>query len=121
MQSDSGVIELFSAGFPGLSVKGLISIGPELALTGQLSASLQVSGELNAGVSLEWDRTEVYFPQDAAGEKASIAPKDLQSDDNQVYSFEPTFDASLTAQGNLACKSNVSLCFKIRKNERWID
>ena len=107
MQSDTGVVELFSAGFPGLSVKGLISIGPELALTGQLAASLQVSGELNAGVSLKWDRTEVYFPQDVAGEKASIAPADLHSDNHQVYSFEPTFDASLTAQGNLACKSNI--------------
>ncbi|KAJ5650264.1 uncharacterized protein N7484_003987 [Penicillium longicatenatum] len=97
MQSDSGVMELFSAGFPGLS----------------LSASLQVSGELNAGVSLEWDRTEVYSPQDAAGEKASIAPKDLQSDDNQVYSFEPTFDASLTAQGNLALSLTPEVRFGI--------
>ncbi|KAJ5672187.1 hypothetical protein N7507_001314 [Penicillium longicatenatum] len=96
------------------SVQGLISIGPELALTSQLSASLQVSGELNAGVSLEWDRTEVYFPQDAAGEKASIAPKDLQSDNDQVYSFEPTFDASLTAQGNLA--SGITNTIKLGVN-----
>ncbi|KAJ5666169.1 uncharacterized protein N7477_008617 [Penicillium maclennaniae] len=50
IQSDIGVVELFSAGFPGLSVKGLISISPELALTGHL----------------KWDRTEVYFPQDVA-------------------------------------------------------
>ncbi|KAJ5653046.1 hypothetical protein N7490_000049 [Penicillium lividum] len=50
MQSDTGMVELFSAGFPGLSIKGLISISPELALTGQLAASLQVSVTLTPKV-----------------------------------------------------------------------
>ncbi|KAL7651280.1 hypothetical protein ACMYSQ_011013 [Aspergillus niger] len=113
MQSNTSAVELFSAGFPGLSVKGLISIGPELALTGQMQASLQVSGELNAGVSLSWARTEVYFPQDTAGKKASVAPADLHNDNDQVYSFEPTFDASLTAQGNLALSLTPEVKFGI--------
>ncbi|GLA58752.1 hypothetical protein AtubIFM54640_008854 [Aspergillus tubingensis] len=113
MQSNASAVELFSAGFPGLSIKGLISIGPELALTGQMQASLQVSGELNAGVSLSWARTEVYFPQDVAGKKASVAPADLHPDNDQVYSFEPTFDASLTAQGNLALSLTPEVKFGI--------
>ncbi|GLA42688.1 hypothetical protein AnigIFM63309_011235 [Aspergillus niger] len=85
-----------------MSIKGLINIGPELALYGQLDASLQVSGELNAGVALLFKRTEVYFPQDTAGAAASVAPADLDDNDDATYSFDPTFDAQLTAEGNLA-------------------
>lgn len=111
MQSSTGSAELFSLGFPGMSIKGLINIGPELALYGQLDASLQVSGELNAGVALLFKRTEVYFPQDAAGAAASVAPADLDDDDDATYSFDPTFDAQLTAEGNLARRSQHN--FKI--------
>lgn len=49
MQSNSDRVELLTAGFPGLSIKGLISVGPEFSINGQLDASLKVSGELNAG------------------------------------------------------------------------
>jgi hypothetical protein len=109
MQSNSDKIELLSAGFPGLSIKGLISIGPELALTGELDASLRVSGELNAGVAVGWPRTEVYFPQDEDAKSAGSAPKDLSDDDQQTYSFDPTFNAELTAEGNMARKLYIPL------------
>ncbi|RDH30342.1 hypothetical protein BDQ94DRAFT_161391 [Aspergillus welwitschiae] len=105
--------ELFSLGFPGMSIKGLINIGPELALYGQLDASLQVSGELNAGVALLFKRTEVYFPQDAAGAAASVAPADLDDNDDATYSFDPTFDAQLTAEGNLALSLTPEVRFGV--------
>jgi hypothetical protein len=89
--------------FPGLSVKGLISIGPQLNLIGEMDASMRVSGELNAGVALTWPRAEVYFPQNDDGEDATVGPKDLQDGDNQVFSVDPTFDASLSAEGNMDC------------------
>ncbi|OKL57184.1 hypothetical protein UA08_07332 [Talaromyces atroroseus] len=103
MQSSTGPTKLFSVGFPGMSVKGLISIGPEMLLLGQLDASLSVSGELNAGISVDFSRTEVYFPQDAAGEADTVDP----SNDNrtQTYSFNPTLDATLSAEGSLASDS----------------
>ncbi|KAJ5705359.1 hypothetical protein N7536_001048 [Penicillium majusculum] len=112
MQSNSDRVELLSAGFPGLSIKGLISVGPELSLNGQLDASLKVSGELNAGVSVGWERTEFYFPQDVAAKKADIAPKDLK-DDDQTFSFEPVFDAQLTAEGNMALTLTPEVRFGI--------
>ncbi|KAF8862271.1 hypothetical protein BDZ45DRAFT_723387 [Acephala macrosclerotiorum] len=92
---------------PGLSIKGLISIGPEFDLTGSMDASLKVSGVLNAGVSVAWAKAEVYFPQDSDGIAASIAPGTLDDSNDpykQTYSIEPTFDASVTATGNLARK-----------------
>ncbi|KAJ5907344.1 hypothetical protein N7495_000026 [Penicillium taxi] len=81
MQSSSGSVELFSLGFLGMSIKGLISIGPEMALYGQLDASLSISGELNTGVSVSFNRIEVYFPQDAAGKADSKDPADLNDND----------------------------------------
>lgn len=101
MQSNSDTIELLSAAFPGMSIKGLISIGPQLVLNGALDASLKVSGELNAGVAVTWPRTEVYFPQDAAAKSAGSAPKDLTKDDEGSYGFDPIFNAQLDAEGNL--------------------
>jgi hypothetical protein len=107
-QSTTGVVSLISGiTFPGLSIKGLISIGPELEVTGKLDASLSISGELNAGVVASWPRAEVYFPRTTDGVEDSIAPKGIDDDKPSTYSVDPIFDASLTAQGNMACKSPV--------------
>lgn len=103
-QSTTGTQSIISGiTFPSLSIKGLISIGPELELTGKMDASLSISGELNAGVVASWPRAEVYFPQEDGGADASIIPEDLNGGDPQTFSVEPIFDASLTAEGNMAC------------------
>lgn len=110
MQTHPDPVDIISGlTFPGLSVKGLISIGPEFALTGQMDASLSASGELNAGVALAWDRTSVYFPQDDGGAEASVEPTKLGEDDPKTYSFEPTFNAAVTAKGHMACKDKTKL------------
>lgn len=92
--------------FRGLPIKGLISIGPELALTVRMDASLVVSGELNAGIVVEWPTAEVYFPQDSDGKAESVALGKLKNeDDNDApnsFQVKPVFDASASAEGNLA-------------------
>lgn len=109
IQTNSDVVNILSGiTLPGLSIKGLISIGPEFDLTGSMDASLQVSGELNAGVSVAWPKAEVFFPQDSDGTGATIPPGTLDDpndpDKQQTFSVVPTFDASITAVGNLARK-----------------
>lgn len=72
--------------------------------------SLKVSGELNAGVSITWERVEAYFPQDSASAAADIIPgtlADSASDYGQTYVVEPELDATLSAEGNLA-RINIS-------------
>ncbi|KAL4924010.1 uncharacterized protein BDV17DRAFT_295821 [Aspergillus undulatus] len=102
-QSSTETVSIVSGiAFPGLSIKGLISVGPELELTGRLDASLSISGELNAGVVVSWPRSEVYFPQNEDGADNSVKPRGINGDEPQTYSFEPVFDASLTAEGNMA-------------------
>ncbi|KUI54694.1 hypothetical protein VP1G_02085 [Cytospora mali] len=104
VQTNSGDVDIVSGlTLPGLSVKGLISIGPTFALTGSMDTSLNVSGEINAGVSVAWNRTEVYFPQDADGEAVTVDPTDLDGDGySQTYEVSPTLDATISAQGNMA-------------------
>lgn len=117
IQANSDVVDIISrAILPGLSIKGLISIGPEFDLTGSMDASLKVSGVLNAGVSVAWAKAEVYFPQDSDGIAASIAPGTLDDSNDpykQTYSIEPTFDASVTATGNLALTLTPQVKFRI--------
>ena len=68
IQTNSDVVNIISGvTLPGLSIKGLISTGPEFDLTGSIDASLRVSGELNAGVSVASPKAEVFFPQDSDG------------------------------------------------------
>jgi hypothetical protein len=107
VQTSSDTVDIISGlGLPGLSIKGLISIGPEFALTGSLDASLSLSGEINAGISVAFDKTTVYFPntEDASaddsepGSDGSTALNDF----TPTYSVEPTLDASIEAAGNLA-------------------
>ncbi|KAJ5204380.1 bacteriodes thetaiotaomicron symbiotic chitinase, partial [Penicillium cinerascens] len=113
-QSTTGTQSIISGiTFPGLSIKGLISIGPELELTGKLDASISISGELNAGVVASWPRAEVYFPQDDGGADATTMPEDINGDDPQTFSVEPIFDASLTAEGNMALTLTPQVKFGI--------
>lgn len=106
VQTNSDVVDIISGvGLPGLSIKGLISIGPEFALTGSMDASLSVSGEINAGVSIGFDKTTVYFPntEEAASDDAEAGSDgNAVNDGTKTYSMDASLDAAISATGNLA-------------------
>jgi hypothetical protein len=117
-QTSSDEIDIISGvTFPGLSIKGLISIGPELALTGKMDASMVVSGELNAGVVVEFPKAEVFFPQDSDGETASVPPSSLKNEDGKdapnQFSVIPQLEASASASGTLALTLTPEVKFGI--------
>lgn len=117
-QTSSGEIDIISGvAFPGLSIKGLISIGPELALTGKLDASLVVSGELNAGFVVDWPKAEVFFPQNDEGKAASVPPSTLRNNDKkdapEQFQVTPQFEAAASAEGNLALTLTPQVKFGI--------
>ncbi|OBT62696.1 hypothetical protein VE03_07107 [Pseudogymnoascus sp. 23342-1-I1] len=118
VQTHSDTVDIISGiGFPGLSIKGLASIGPEFALTGSMDTSLSVSGEINAGLSVVWDKTTVFFPQTAAGDQDSSDPgsvgKNALTDDKHTYAVEASLDAGLSAEGNLALHLTPEVKFGI--------
>lgn len=115
VQTNSDTVEIISGiGFPGLSIKGLISIGPEFALTGSMDASLSVSGEINAGLSVGFDKTTVFFPNTEAASEDSSEPGSegdtAMSDYTPTYDVEASLDAALSAEGNLARMYYCFLC-----------
>lgn len=119
VQTHSDTVDIISGiGFPGLSIKGLASIGPEFALTGSMDTSLSVSGEINAGLSVMWDKTTVFFPQTAAGDQDSSDPgsvgKNALTDDQHTYAVEASLDAGLSAEGNLARTNLGPLLVRVR-------
>ncbi|KAH6655949.1 hypothetical protein BKA67DRAFT_675964 [Truncatella angustata] len=117
VQTSSDVVNIISGvGLPGLSIKGLISIGPEFALTGSMDASLSVSGEINAGVSLAFDKTTVYFPntEDAAADDAEAGSDgNALADAKKTYSVDASLDAAISATGNLALSLTPEVKFGI--------
>ncbi|KAL4954842.1 hypothetical protein BDW69DRAFT_193734 [Aspergillus filifer] len=117
-QTSSDEIDIISGvTFPGLSIKGLISIGPELALTGRMDASMVVSGELNTGLVVDWPKAEVFFPQDSDGKAASVPPSTLKNNDKKdapdQFQVTPKFEASASAEGNLALTLTPQVKFGI--------
>lgn len=106
VQTQSDTVDIISGiGFPGLSIKGLASVGPEFGLTGSMDTSLSVSGEINAGLSVSWDKSTVYFPQADGGDAASTDPGsdgNALTDTKHTYDVDATLDASLSASGNIA-------------------
>ncbi|KAL4976408.1 glycosyl hydrolases family 18-domain-containing protein [Aspergillus desertorum] len=117
-QTSSDEIDIISGvTFPGLSIKGLISIGPELALTGRMDASMVVSGELNTGLVVDWPKAEVFFPQDSDGKAASVPPSTLKNNDKRdapdQFQVTPRFEASASAEGNLALTLTPQVKFGI--------
>jgi len=114
-QSTTGEADLIEdIPFSGMSIKGLIDIGPALAITGSIDISLTFAGELQAGVSANWKKTEIYFPQDLAGQDATVKPSGikpyLDQDDEPEYLITPEFEASATASGHI----NFNLTPKVR-------
>lgn len=114
-QSTTGEADLIEdIPFSGMSIKGLIDIGPALAITGSIDISLIFAGELQAGVSANWKKTEIYFPQDSAGQDATVKPSGikpyLDQDDEPEYLITPEFEASATASGHI----NFNLTPKVR-------
>ncbi|PHH88171.1 hypothetical protein CDD83_7878 [Cordyceps sp. RAO-2017] len=50
--------------YPGLAIKGLVSIGPSLDIYGQIEGTVTISGEARAGAHVNFGKAEVYWPQD---------------------------------------------------------
>ncbi|KAJ8130004.1 hypothetical protein O1611_g3626 [Lasiodiplodia mahajangana] len=118
VQTNTEEVYLISGvGFPGLSIKGLISIGPELDVTASMDASLSVSGVVDAWVVAEWDTASVYFPQDEGGKDASEEPGEngdaLEDGSSPSYTITPTLEASVEAEGHLSLHMTPQVRFGI--------
>ncbi|KZW02304.1 hypothetical protein EXIGLDRAFT_760137 [Exidia glandulosa HHB12029] len=88
---DTGSIPLYTAGLPGLNFPGILNVGPQFTVTGQLSADLAVEANVKTGVNWVWPNVQMVFPPDQGASSAQTS--------NVQTPFVLSVDPSVTATG----------------------
>lgn len=87
--------------YPGLSIKGIAAVGPTLDLYGQIAGRVTLKGELRAGTTVNFGRTEVYWPENADSSAYQKLIGVSASPKAQSTGLAPSFDASVRADAQL--------------------
>ncbi|EJD50572.1 hypothetical protein AURDEDRAFT_112184 [Auricularia subglabra TFB-10046 SS5] len=89
---DTGLIQLYKAGLPGLNLPGIIELGPQFVVNGKLQADLEVEANIKTGVSWSWPDVQLAFPpDDDSSSSAQTSHLDTP--------FKLSLDPSVTADG----------------------
>lgn len=81
--------------YPGLSIKGIATVGPTLDVWGQIQGDITISGQLKVGARYTFDQIDLYLPNnDETKDKASDQLKELQKDQTGL---SPVFQADVRA------------------------
>ncbi|KAF3941633.1 hypothetical protein ABW19_dt0210410 [Dactylella cylindrospora] len=114
VQSTSGDYKIVNGvTWPGLSIKGLIRIGPQLDVTARVDTSVSISGKAVAGFAVGFNAFEIAFPQNSEGKGASTNPSKLNKDNHQIFSVDQTLKAEIRAEGHVALTVTPTLSFGI--------
>jgi hypothetical protein len=82
--------------YPGLSIKGIATVGPSLDLWGQIEASIKVSGQVRIGAEYTFEPVELYLPNnDETRDRASDKLDGLDTDQTGI---SPVFQANVRAE-----------------------
>jgi hypothetical protein len=81
--------------YPGLSVKGIATVGPSLDLHGQLYGRVTVSGQMKVGAKYTMDPIEMYMPND--DQTHQRASSKVEKFDTDSVGLKPVFQAGVRA------------------------
>ncbi|KAF8206079.1 hypothetical protein K438DRAFT_499039 [Mycena galopus ATCC 62051] len=110
---DSGLIQLFEVGIPGLNFPGILEIGPTFKVQGQVVANLDVELDLTVDLSYCISGAKFFYPPDPYNTNSgqftpnnsplnfSVAPA-VSSEASITAHIIPGFDFGVTAIGGLA-------------------
>ena len=108
--------------FPGATfgIPKLLTIGPNFKLYGAVEASVTLAGRLESRVDIaKWDIQQTYPDQgEGAGPKALSDPNRDGTGDFQGLQ-QPTFDYSVTAQGEITAHLKPTFEFGIVFDKMW--
>ncbi|KAL4783534.1 hypothetical protein BJX76DRAFT_368377 [Aspergillus varians] len=103
--------------FPGATfrVPGVVTVGPNLAVYASADASLVLAGHIEAAVTLaSWEIQQTYPQND------EHPPDALDEPDREAKTVgKPSFDASVTASGEIALHLKPTVTFGIVFDDRW--
>ncbi|KAJ7087908.1 hypothetical protein B0H15DRAFT_736963, partial [Mycena belliarum] len=60
---DTGLVDVFSAGIPGLDFPGILTIGPTFKIQAQATASLDVNVDATVVLAYRIDNAKLFFPR----------------------------------------------------------
>lgn len=83
--------------YPGLSIKGIATVGPSLDLLGQIYGKITVSGNLKVGAKYTLDPIEMYMPNDDKTREKASNKVDFSKDTG----LQPVFQAGVRASVGL--------------------
>lgn len=115
----SGDIKLIGLDdFPGATfrVPGVVTVGPNIAVYASADAAVTLAGHLQADITVaQWDIQQTY-PQNA---NYPVDPIDDPNYDGTQTIGVPTFEASVTATGEVALHLKPQVTFGIVFDSRW--
>ncbi|KAJ6480357.1 hypothetical protein C8R45DRAFT_872491 [Mycena sanguinolenta] len=118
---DSGQVQLFELGIPGLSFPGILTIGPSFKVQGQVVADLDIDLDLTVDLSYCISGAKFFYPPDPYNTNSgqftpnnsplnfSVAPA-LSSDSSITAHIIPSLEFGVDAIGGLAT-AEVSIDF----------
>ncbi|KAJ7202155.1 hypothetical protein GGX14DRAFT_654943, partial [Mycena pura] len=113
---DSGLIDLFTLGIPGLDFPGILTIGPSFKVQAQATATLDVDVDLTVDLSYCIDNAKLFYPPSAYNNNSgtftpnnsplnfSVSP-DASSRATLEAHIIPGLDFGISAIGGLAAAS----------------
>lgn len=95
---------------------GIVTVGPNIAVYASADAAVTVAGQLQAAVTIaSWEIQQVY-PQTA---NYPVDPLDQPDYDGTQTIGNPSFDASVTATGEVVLHLKPEITFGIVFDSRW--
>jgi len=67
-------IEILKLGLPGLSIPGIATLGPELALEARLRMHLDVAAQIDVHASFDYGNIHMVFPEHKGNSSATSKP-----------------------------------------------
>ncbi|GME43871.1 Glycosyl hydrolases family 18 [Neofusicoccum parvum] len=104
--------------FPGATfrIPGIVTVGPNIAVYGSLSASFVVAGHLDAQVNIASWETQQTYPQESGYEPKSL--DDPNRDGSQTLGT-PEFNWEVSASGQVEIHLKPTVTFGIVFDARW--
>ncbi|KAF8511372.1 hypothetical protein JB92DRAFT_3118098 [Gautieria morchelliformis] len=73
---DTGVLQLFKSGLPGLSIPGIVTLGPEFSIGTELQmANLELEADMSLTTDFSLPNLQLVFPQDKGKSTGAAQPK----------------------------------------------
>ncbi|KAK0647937.1 Killer toxin subunits alpha/beta [Lasiodiplodia hormozganensis] len=116
---DSGDIKMIGLDdFPGATfrVPGIVTVGPNIAVYGSLSASFVVAGHLDAQVNIASWETQQTYPQESGYEPKAL--EDPNRSGSQTLGT-PEFNWEVSASGQVEVHLKPTVTFGIVFDDRW--